>query len=231
VPVVKDNLKVVVTPEPVVRGKTTDVTVDAYDSRGLPVTGLTVQLPVGHSVGHTGTTFPYSPAPGASDPTGMVLGGNYYNNAAFTITLIDPFWTLSMHAGPVNVFFGTELEFTLTNITWHVSPDWDPALAKTIPVNSPAPPTVVTPVQLPIPTGTVKTVTVTISGTASTQGGDANGFIVQAQSGSITTDTRPVFQNSTTETIAWTFGVTYYQDPSTDDVSFVVNPVFQGVSP
>jgi hypothetical protein len=234
VPVVKGNLKVTVTPKPIVRGKTTEVTVDAYDtSTELPVTGLTVQIGSQPPITvQTGTPFAYSPALGASDPLGTVLGGSNYQNAPFTITLVDPSWTLSMHTGPVPVFLGTALEFTVTNITWHISPDWDPALAKTIPVNSPTPPKVVTNVPLPIPTGTVKTVTVTISGTVSTQGGDVNGYIVPAQDFQITTDTQTVSQNSTAETIAWILAASAQQDPQNPDlIDIYVSPVFQGFSP
>jgi hypothetical protein len=238
-PVVKGHLNVAVTPEPVVRGTTTQVHVDATDTAtGMPVPGLTVTLnsqpPLSEK---TGTPFSYSPALGASDPTGTVEGGSDYENVNFTITLVDPFWTLSMHAGPVKIITRnqtSDLEIDITNITWQVSPDFPagPGFPKTLSVNSPASPTVITNVQLPIPTGSVNTVQVTISGTASTQGGTLNNVVIPPGSGAINpADPQTVAHNSSTETIAWVLTSSLQQDPQTGEYYLYVIPVLQSVGP
>jgi hypothetical protein len=170
-------------------------------------------------------------AGGTHDHTGS---GNYQIELAGRA--IGSFWTLSMHAGPVPVFLASgqaTLEFTVTNITWQVTPDYMASgFPKTIPVNSPSPPTVVTNVQLPIPTGTVKTVQVTISGEVFTAGGNVNGYVVGPQSIQIIPDTRTVSQNSTTETIAWLLAASGQQDPQNpDNIALYVSAVFQGISP
>ena len=235
VPVVKGHLNVTVTPKPVIRGKTTQVVVNASDAvTGLPVPGLTVDLN-GQHVGSTGTQFSYSPALGASDPAGTVEGNAAYDPAPFTIPLIDPSWTLSMQAALVVTIVHndtSDIEIRCTNITWTVSPDYPASgYPKTIPVNSPAPPNVVTNVQLPLPTGGGGAVTVTISGTASTQGGTLNSFEFPAGPIPITPDTKTVAHNSTTETIAWLLVPSTPTDSTTGNTTLVVTPVLQGISP
>ena len=237
VPVVKGNLKVTVTPEPVVRGTTTQVHVDATDTAtGVAVGGLTVTFK-GQQVGVTPASFSYSPALGESDPTGTVDGGNEYNSVNFTITLVDPFWTLSMHAGPVPIIISNQqtnsfLKTDITNITWLVEPDF-PATGfpKTISV-TPTPPNVITNVQLPIPTGNVNMVKVTLSGTASTQGGTLNNVIIPPGSGMINpTDPQTVAHNSSTETISWVLTVSLQTDQHTGGYDLYVIPMLQGIGP
>jgi hypothetical protein len=226
--VTRGHLKVSAAPPQVARGNTAQVVVTATDAdTGAPVSAE-VRLNNQH-VGTTGVPFAYAPHTGDSNPAGIVSDGAAYFDATFTITLVDPTWTLTMHAAPIPAFFDV-IRIDTTKMTWKVTPDWNPALAKTVTV-TPTPPTASGSVQLPIPTGAVKTVTVEISGQASTQGGNLNGFTVLPQSFAIGTDSKKVaFHGPTSELIAWLLTVKYITDQQTY-VIFNIVPTLQGISP
>src|SRR5262249_29678610 len=84
-----------------------------------------------------------------------------------------PTWTLSLHAGPAQVYQwnanGTiAVEANVNTLTYMVSPDWNASLTQTITTNQPSFGTSVT---LPVPSGSIKTVTVTVSGKWASNGG------------------------------------------------------------
>lgn len=232
VPVTKGQLKVTVIPATAVRGRANEIMVIAADSiTAMPVSGLTVQLN-GQPVGITGTAFAYSPKEGDPNPSGKVLGGMIYNDASFSITLIEPVWILSLHTGPIPVFISNEAEFTITNITWQVTPEWDPNGIKKISVPDPSPGTLVKSVTLPIPPSSTKNVSVSISGTAATNGAIINGLTLSPQSVSIAQNTRIVTYKGSNETIAWVLAATAYQDANNPyKLDPVVAAVYQAIKP
>jgi hypothetical protein len=140
------------------------------------------------------------------------------------------FWTLSMHAGPIPEYLDT-MPIYITKMNWKVTPLWNPALGKTVTI-TPAPPTAISSVQLPIPTkGSNTTVTVEISGEASTPGGYPFGFSVPPQNFMIATDKESVaFHGPTNETTAWILSVVSQTDQQTY-ISFNVDPIWQGNTP
>lgn len=224
VDVTRGKLDVSVSPTmPVTRGTTTMVTVFAADAdSGTPVTAPV--LLNGHPVGSTGVPFAYAPNAGDPNPMGLVQGGAAYNDAAFSITLVDPRWNITLIATPVPVFLGT-VRIEIQKVVWTVSPDY-PAVAKTVTV-TPIPPTANAVANLARPTGATKTVTVTITGTWTTNGGDLNGTTVPAQSGSLVSDTHKVAFTSGDEAIAWLIFPTI--DPISEVIT--VKPKFQSITP
>jgi hypothetical protein len=125
------------------------------------------------------------------------------------------------------VFLET-VRIDITHITWKITPDWDATFAKTTNVK-PAPGTASVSTPLPVPTGDVKTVTVEISGTWSTQGGNVAGYDVPAQNGKVLSDTRKVAYTGSDEAIAWLLMVQYVADGFQG--VFAVVPIFQGIKP
>src|SRR5207253_11302169 len=119
-------------------------------------------------------------------------------------------WRLTLKAGPVPVFFEA-VRLDIIQITWKITPDWDTSLGKTVTIK-PTPPTAVASVRLPVPPGAVKTVTVEISGTWSTQGGNIRGFDIPAQNSSVVTATAKVGFIGSDETIAWLLTVQFISD-------------------
>jgi len=226
--VTRGNLKVTVTPGTVPRGKTSMVTVNAVDADTGAAVSADVQLN-GHHVGVTGNPFTYSPGTGDPNPSGLVHDGLPYSDATFSITLVDPTWTINLRAGPVPAFLDT-VQIDVSQVTWKVTPDWNAGLAKTVTV-SPSPPTAAGSATLPRPTGAVKTVTVAISGTCKTNGGVVNGVLVPAQTLALGTDSKKVGFNGSDETIGWLLKVDYVYDPNTDTGSFSVDPYLDGISP
>ncbi|MGO9151917.1 hypothetical protein [Mycobacterium sp.] len=226
--VTRGNLKVTVTPSTVPRGTTSMVTVHAVDAD----TGAAVSADVllnGQHVGTTGNPFAYSPQVGATNPNGLVHDGPAYNDAAFSITLVDPTWAIDLRAGPVPAWLET-LRIDVTQVIWKVTPDWNTSLAKTVTV-SPNPPTAAGSVTLPRPTGAVKTVTVAISGTCQTNGGDVNGISVPAQTFPLGTDSKKVAFTGSDETIGWLLQVDYVYDPNSGILAFKVDPYLAGIQP
>jgi hypothetical protein len=227
VTVKRGNLKVNA-PQQVTRGSTAQVIVTALDAdTGMPVSAE-VLLNNLH-VGMTGVAFSYSPKVGDPNPAGIVRSSVAYFDANFTINLVDAAWTLTLHAGPIPARLDT-ISIDITQLSWKVTPDWNPGLAKTVTV-TPAPPTGSASLTVPVPTSAVKTVTVEISGSASTKGGVLNGYQVAAQSGAVTADTQKVAFHGSDELAAWLLRVDFYGDPTTGDYTFSVVPTLQGISP
>jgi hypothetical protein len=129
-----------------------------------------------------------------------VHDGVPYADANFSITLVDPTWTINLRAGPVPDFLDT-VRIDVSQVTWKATPDWNASLGKTVTV-TPSPPTAAGSANLPRPTGAVKTVTVAISGKCTTSGGVVNGIVIPAQSFALGTDTKKVGFGGTDETIA-----------------------------
>lgn len=226
VTVKKGNLKVSVAPSTVSRGSTASVTVTATDAD----TGVVVTAQVllnGKAVGTTGVAFSYSPKAGDPNPSGIAREPIAYFDQSFSITLTDPTWTLFVAAGPVPVYLDA-IKIDLTEISWLVTPDWNASLAKTLSV-SPGGPSANSSINLPIPPGAVKTVTVMISGKASTQGGNWNGYTVEPQSFTIGIDTQKVAFHGPNEQISWLLLVKYIVDPATSEGVFNVVPTFVGI--
>jgi hypothetical protein len=226
VTVKRGNLKVSVAPSTVNRGSTASITVTATDAD----TGVVVSAQVllnGKNVGTTGVAFGYSPRAGDPNPSGIVHEPVAYFDAVFSITLTDPTWTLFVQAGPLPDYLDT-IKIDITEISWVVTPDWNPSLGKTLTVH-PSPPSAGSSINLPIPPGAVKTVTVTISGKASTQGGDLNGFAVPAQNFAIGSDTEKVGFHGPNERMGWLLLVKYITD-QTSTIVFNVVPTFAGIT-
>ncbi len=222
----RGNMKVSVAPPQVARGTTAQVVVTAVDADTRSPVSADVLLN-GQRVGTTGVPFAYSPKLGDPNPAGIVRNGAAYFDAGFTINLVDPTWALNLHAGPVPVYLDT-IRIDITQITWKVTPDWNAALAKTV-VVTPAPPTAIGSVALPVPSGAVKTVTVEISGKWSTQGGNLNGYTVPPQNSTIGTDTKKVAFQGSNELMAWLLTVMYVADQNGG--VFAVVPTLQGITP
>ena len=224
--VTRGHLKVSVAPSTVNRGSTASITVTASDAD----TGVVVSAQVilnGKNVGTTGVAFGYSPKAGDPNPSGIVHEPVAYFDAPFSITLADPTWTLFLQAGPLPDYLDT-IKIDITEITWVVTPDWNASLTKTLTVH-PSPPSASSSISLPIPPGAVKTVSVTISGKASTQGGYLNGFTVQPQSVSIASDTEKVGFHGPNERIGWLLQVKYITD-QTSYILFNVLPTLAGIT-
>jgi hypothetical protein len=225
--VTRGHLKVSVSPAQVARGTSVPVTVTAVDAdTGTPVAAQV--LLNGANVGTAGTPFSYSPKAGDPNPAGNAREPVAYFDASFTINLVDPSWTLFLQAGPGMAFLDT-LKINIDQITWTVTPDWNAALAKTVTV-TPSPAAATGSAIIPVPTGAVKTVTVTIAGKASTAGGYLNGFVIPAQSFTIAGDTRKVAFHGPDEKIGWLLEVKYV----TDQASYIVFNIvatFAGINP
>lgn len=226
--VTRGKLRVSVSPAQVARGSTVNVVVTALDDDTASPVTAEVWLNGAH-VGTTGVAFAYSPKAGDPNPTGVVKGGVAYLDAAFTITLVEASWALTMNAGPVPAFLES-IRIEVTAITWKVTPDWNPSLAKTMTI-TPAPPTATSSVALPIPTGATKTVTVDISGTASTNGGRWNGYTIEPGSIVVASDSKKVAYHGLNETIAWLLKVTYTADPATGEINLYINTTLMGITP
>lgn len=226
VTVKRGNLKVSVSPSSVNRGITSSMMVHAKDAD----TGVAVSAQVllnAKNVGTTDIAFGYSPKAGDPNPTGTVHEPVAYFDAPFTITLTDPTWTLFVQAGPVPAYLES-IKIDLTELSWLVTPDWNASLAKTLKV-SPSAPSGASSCNLPIPSGSTKTVTVTISGKASTQGGDLNGFTVAPQNFIIASDTQKVGFHGPNERMGWLLQVGYVTD-QTSVIVFNVVPTFAGIT-
>jgi hypothetical protein len=226
----RGNMKVSVAPAQVARGTTKPVVVTALDADTRSPVSAEVLLN-GQHVGTTGIPFAYSPRVGDPNPTGIVRNSVAYFDASFTINLVavaDPTWTLTLHAGPAPVLLDN-IRIDITEITWKVTPDWIVAPPKTVTVTTPTPPTAIGSVALPIPTGQVKRVTVEISGKASTQGGNLNGYTVPRQNAAIGTDTKKVAFQGSDELIAWVLVPNWIADQNGGVIS--VDPAVQGITP
>ncbi len=220
-------MKVSVAPPQVARGTTAQVVVTAVDAdTGNPVSADV--LLNGQHVGTTDVPFAYSPKLGDSNPAGIVRNGAAYSNASFTINLVDPTLILTLQATPIPTYLD-KIKIDITQITWKVMPDWNATLAKPVKV-TPTPPTAIGSVALPVPTGSVKTVTVEISGTASTKGGDLNGYTIPPQNFAIGADTKKVAFQGANETITWLLNVQYVADP-TKGIAFVIVPILLSITP
>ena len=138
-----------------------------------------------------------------------------------------PAWTLTLHAGPLPSALGTA-RIDITEITWTVTPDWDASAAKTV-KTTPSPPTATGSVKLPAPPGAVKTVTVVISGSWSTKGGDVGGYPVPPQAGSVLTNSAKVGFGGSDETMGWLLTVEAEADGTSG--IFAVVPILQGITP
>lgn len=225
--VTRGHLKVSAVPPTVNRGSAVSITVTATDAD----TGIVVNAQVllnGKNIGSTSVPFSYSPKPGDPNPSGVVHEPVAYFDATFSITLTDPTWTLFVQAGPLPAYLDT-IKIDLTEISWTVTPDWNTTLAKTLTV-SPNPPSATSSINLQIPTGAVKTVTVTISGKSSTQGGYWNGYTIEPQSFTIGSDTEKVGFHGPNERMGWLLLVKYIADPTSGAGVFNVVPTFVGIT-
>jgi hypothetical protein len=152
VTVKRGHMKVSVAPAQVTRGTTANVVVTAIDAdTGTPVSAQV--LLNGKNVGTTGAPFSYSPHAGDPNPSGVVHEPIAYFDATFSITLVDPTWTLFAQAEPIPAFFDT-IKIDIDQITWTVSPDWDSSLAKTI-TAALSPPSATGSASLPKPPGAI----------------------------------------------------------------------------
>ena len=226
--VTRGDVKVSVTPTTIARGTTAMVTVTAADADTATPVSAEVRLNGAHA-GVTGVPFAYAPKIGDPNPAGTVHDGLAYADGTFALTLVDPAWTINVRAGPVPAFLDT-VRIDITKVAWVVTPDWNASLGKTVTV-SPMAPTAAGSATLLRPKGPVKTVTVTISGTCTTAGGNVNGIVVPAQTFALGTNTSKVAFTGSDETIAWLLKVDYVYDPSSDSLAFGVSPYFQGISP
>ena len=181
----------------------------------------------GTAVGTTGVAFSYSPKAGDPNPSGIVHEPVAYFDASFSITLANPTWTLFVQAGPVPVYLDT-IKIDLTEITWVVTPDWNASAGKTLTVH-PSAPSAASSTPLPLPPGAVKTVSVTISGKASTAGGNWNGYVIEPQSFLIGSNSEKVAFHGPNERIGWLLTVQYVAGPASGGV-FNVIPTFAGIT-
>jgi hypothetical protein len=131
----------------------------------------------------------------------------------------------------VPVLFGTKqiLQIDIDEITWTVTPDW-PSPGKIVTVTTPSAGAMKGSLILPIPTGSVKTVTVSISGKASTQGGAVDDYSVKAQKFPITSDTQKVGFYGPDEHIGWSLAPTYDFDKE-NNLIFTASPTWAGTQP
>jgi hypothetical protein len=122
----RGKLNVLVKPDPVTRGVTTAVTVNATDAdTGQSVPGAKVILG-GLSLGVTGSPFNLLANPGAGSPmTGVVQLPPTYFDAPFAVNLIDPppvpkDWRLRLVIGPNPLTIG----LTISEAKWKIQPLW-----------------------------------------------------------------------------------------------------------
>ena len=228
--VTRGNLRLSVTPlGPIPRGKTTDIRVDATDAD----TGAPVSAPVlinSALVGITGMPFQLTPKVGDPNPSGLVQGGVAYNNAAFTIALAAPTWNLFLHAGPLPPILD-QTRIDVTQMKWQVTPDWSAGAATTATISPGASSSAGGSTALPQPTGTVKTVTVTISATCSTPGGTINGSWVAAGSVPFISNTVKVAFSGSDETVGWLLQPNYATDPTSGQTMVNLQAIFAGITP
>jgi hypothetical protein len=166
-------------------------------------------------------SFGVGPPPFNSDNQGLPSLTDFYTQPSPATS-----WTLFLQAGPVPVFFKT-LQINIDEVTWTVTPDWNSALAKTVTVKTPSAAATGS-LNLPIPTGSVKTVTVSISGKASTKGGTVDYYSVSPQSFSIAADTEKVAFHGPNEHIGWSLAATYGFDKDSNLI-FTASPTFAGI--
>jgi hypothetical protein len=137
--------------------------------------------------------------------------------------------TLSLKATPLPLYLANALPISVDEITWVVTPDWNPGLSQTIVVKQPGAPYATHSVTLPAPSGlAARTARVTISGKWSTQGGVAGGFNIDPQSGADMVingndSTKTVAFIGTNEEIIWDLSVPYTVDQGNNDTDPTIN--------
>jgi hypothetical protein len=174
--VAKGNMKASASPNTITRGSASNITVTAVDADTNAPVPLGQVFIKGQLVGTTGQTFSYTPALNEPSPLqGEVQENVGHYPAPFQIALTDPVWLVQDVAAPTMLIVDGTLLVTVEEATWILTPDWDSTLKKTITVSA-APPNIITDTQLPVPTGSVKTVQVQLQSLkCSTQGGWAFG--------------------------------------------------------
>ena len=138
-------------------------------------------------------------------------------------------WILFLQAGPVPVYLDT-LKIDIDQVTWTVTPEWNSALVKSFTVTTPSAGAMTGSLKLPIPTGSVKTVTVSISGKASTTGGTVDFYSVPKQSFLISSDTQKVAFYGPDEHIGWSLVPTGNLDKD-NNLIFTASPIWAGTKP
>jgi hypothetical protein len=221
-------------PAQVSRGTTVSFTVTATDADNhTPVTAtvfLNSQPPVSVS---TGQPITYSPRAGDPSPTITVSSPPAYVNATATINLVDPIttWTLTGRAQPNPPLLAGQLPVQVASLNWNVVPDWDASKTRNLTVTSIGS-VLSASGTFPIPTGAVKSLNVTISGTASVQAGYVNGVYVQPGSVPFNSASQRIgFHGPVNELMSWHLEVEFVYDPGADTGSQWIAPTFLGLQP
>lgn len=210
--VTRGQLKVDVAPGTVTRGATSQVTVTAKDAdTGAPVNAQI--LLNGAPVGWSGQPFAYAPKLGDPPPAGVAREPVGYFDRTFSIALSDPMWTLTLGVSPPVLFFHA-LKITIDKVTFVVTPDWNPALAKTLVGQaSGTTPSLAASTLLPVPTGSVKTVSVAMTYQWSTPGGAVDEYhTADAASGAEAAAVKVAYANKD-HSVGWLLHVVYLYDP------------------
>lgn len=159
VTVTKGNMNASVSPSgAIARGVTSQITVSATDADTHSPIALGQVYLKGQQVGTTGLAFPYTPPANEPSPVpGEVRENIGHYPATFQIPLTDPNWILRNIAAPTTHLVDGNLQVTVEEATWIITPEWDSSLKKT--VTKPAtPPNIYIDTSLPAPPGNVKTV-------------------------------------------------------------------------
>jgi hypothetical protein len=109
----------------------------------------------------------------------------------------------------------------ITQITWKITPLWDPKLAKRVPATL-NPPTASASISLPVPTGDVKSVNVEMSGKWAADGGHVTGYVVDK--GRVETVSACPDYRGSNVSVAWTLNFNWVVSPASSDKEFWVQP-------
>ena len=212
VTVTRGQLHVDVTPSTVTRGSTSQVTVSARDAdTGAPVNAQI--LLNGTPVGWSGQPFAFSPKLGDAPPAGVARESVGYFDKPFSIGLADPMWTLTLGVSPPVLYFHA-LKITIDAVTFEVTPDWNPALKRTLSGQpSGSTPSLVAATALPVPAGSVKTVTVAMTYQWSTAGGAVDEYHTAEPASGADAATIKVAYANKNHTAGWLLHVLYLYDP------------------
>jgi hypothetical protein len=216
--VTKAALTISTSPAQVTKGKTTNVTVIATETEGgRQVHGLSFTM--GGITGSTGTAFAYSPAPNAANPTGTVHGNADYNDAPFSITLVNPVvpkWTLTIDVNNLEIEMPdpdgiNSAVVQVAPLTYTATPSWSGGASHSGNLTASG---VVLSWNAPSGSGDV---TVKISGQASTSGDMTAGGTIGPSTVSFSSVPRSVgFGSHSSETISFLLGAEI--DPGTGDL-------------
>lgn len=224
----RGQLKLDVKPKKMMRESKSTLRIDASDAdSGAPVTGQIFLN--GTSVGMTGQNISYTPTATEPNPTGFVRAPGYLDES-FTITLNSAAWKLEVRLGTGRSDIGP-IPVYVDTVHVAVTPAWNAALGTTLSrpgTMSYGAIEASTTLPGPFADDSPQTVTVTITVTCSSPGGNLNGWEFEPMSGQIVTRTSAVAYDGVGKRIGYAF-TSFYNEYEPDEGYYGGDIVFAGI--